>query len=208
MVSLFGKDMTFYTLLEEQANSAVAIARVFHSLCADLGQAAQYAAQAEKIENDADAIGRQLLGKVDATFVTPMDKEDLHALSIALEDITDNIEAAIARVELYHLSPINAGLPSLVELLVSATEAIRDAVGNLRSLHSRDTIQQTLDRIHGIINDSDKQFRQALANLFNMPNPDPILVQKWSQVYDRVEGAVDKCEIASDLIGSVVIKYA
>ncbi len=208
MVSLFGKDLTFYTLLEEQADAAVAIAKVFQALCADLGQAAQYAAQAEKIENDADGVGRQLMSKVDSTFVTPMDKEDLHALSTAIEDITDNIEAAIARVHLYKLSPINAGLPTLVELLVNATEAIRDAVGNLRALHSRDTIQATLDRIHHIINDSDKQFRQALANLFNMPNPDPILVQKWSQVYDRVEGAVDKCEIAADLIGSVVIKYA
>ena len=208
MAALFGKDLTFYTLLEEQANAAVSIARVFQSLCADLGQAAQFAAQAETIENDADGIGRQLLAKVDSTFVTPMDKEDLHALSTAIEDITDNIEAAIARVYLFRLTPINAGLPTLVELLVSATEAIRDAVGNLRALHSRDTIQATLDRIHGIINDSDKQFRQALAGLFNMPNPDPILTQKWGQVYDRVEGAVDKCEITADLIGSVVIKYA
>ena len=208
MAALFGKDLTFYTLLEEQANAAVSIARVFQSLCADLGQAERFAAQAETIENDADGIGRQLLAKVDSTFVTPMDKEDLHALSTAIEDITDNIEAAIARVYLFRLTPINAGLPTLVELLVSATEAIRDAVGNLRALHSRDTIQATLDRIHGIINDSDKQFRQALAGLFNMPNPDPILVQKWGQVYDRVEGAVDKCEITADLIGSVVIKYA
>ncbi len=208
MAALFGKDLTFYTLLEEQANAAVSIARMFQSLCADLGQAAQYAEKAEKIENDADGVGRQLLAKVDSTFVTPMDKEDLHALSTAIEDITDNIEAAIARVSLFRLTPINEGLPIMVNLLVDATEAIRDAIGNLRALHSRDTIQANLDRIHGIINDSDKQFRQALANLFNMPNPDPILTQKWNQVYDRVEEAVDKCEITADIIGSVVIKYA
>lgn len=208
MAALFGKDLTFYTLLEEQANAAVSIARMFQSLCADLEQAAQYAEKAETIENDADGIGRQLLAKVDSTFVTPMDKEDLHALSTAIEDITDNIEAAIARVHLFRLTPINQGLPMLAALLVDATEAIRDTISNLRSLHSRDTIQANLDRIHGIINDSDKQFRQALSGLFNMPNPDPIMVQKWSQVYDRVEGAVGKCEITADIIGSVVIKYA
>ena len=208
MVAMFGKDMTFYTLLEEQSSAAVSIARMFQSLCADLAQSAQYAAQAETIENDADGVGRKLLAKVDATFVTPMDKEDLHALSTALEDITDNIEAAIARVHLFRLTPINEGLPTLAALLVSATEAIHEAVGNLRSLHSRDTIQANLDRIHSVINDSDKHFRLALASLFNMSNPDPILVQKWSQVYDRVEGAVDKCEITADIIGSVVIKYA
>lgn len=207
-MSLFGKDMTFYTLLEEQATSVVASAQVLQSLCEDMGQAEQYAQQAEKIENDADQQWHQLIAKVDSTFVTPMDKEDLHALSTALEDITDNIEAAVARVALFRLAPVHGELPGLARLLGQAAQALNEAVGSLRNLHSRDTVDAAVKQVHDIINNSDKQFRQALATLYNAPNPDPIQTLKWSQVYDRIETAVDKCEVTADILGSVVIKYA
>ncbi len=208
MLPLLGKDNSFYLLLEKQAAFACAAAQVFQDLCQDLTCADKYAAQAEQIESQADEITHQLANKIDSTFVTPLDKEDLYALSTALDDVTDQIEAAIARVAIYRLVDLRPELKELVDLLRQITLATSEAVVGFRDLHGRDTIHPNLLRIHEIENASDKAFRNALRRLFNAPDPDPLMVIKWKEIFDRIEAATDTCENVADVIESVVMKYA
>ena len=205
---LLGKDLTFYTLLEKQAECAVRAAREFHNLSRNFETLADRARRIEDIEHEADEVTHQLANKVDSTFVTPLDKEDLHDLSSGLDDITDQIEAAVGRLALYRLNTPRPDVEPLVNLLVQITEATADAVGQLRHGRKRESVQDCFIRIHELENQSDQRFRQALADLFDEPNPDPLMVMKWKEIYDRIEIAVDKCEDVANVIESVVVKYA
>ncbi|MFA7382794.1 MAG: DUF47 family protein [Desulfurivibrionaceae bacterium] len=202
------KKQIFYELLEKQAQAAVDAAKEFQALVNDFGNLAGHAARIKEIESEADHITHELANLIDATFVTPLDKEDLHGLSSALDDITDCIEACTGRMALYELKQLRSDLAGLVMLLVQITEATLKAVETLRGKPCRDKVQDLFIRIHQIENEHDAAFRKALASLLNAPDADPINVIKWKAVYDRIEVAVDKCEAVAHIIESVVVKYA
>jgi len=202
------KKHIFYELLEKQAQAAVSAAKEFHALVNDFANLAGYAARIKEIESEADHITHELANRIDATFVTPLDKEDLHALSSELDDVTDCIEACAGRMEIYQLKQVRPDLEGLVMLLVQITEATLEAVKTLRTKPNRDNVQSLFIRIHQIENEHDAAFRNALATLLNAPDADPIKVIKWKEIYDRIEAAVDKCEDVAHVIESVVVKYA
>ena len=202
------KNHIFFELLEKQAISALRAAQEFHNLATDFGNLAKHAAKIKEIETEADHITHELANKIDATFVTPLDKEDLHALSSELDDVTDYIEACTGRMALYQLTQARPDLEALITMLVKITEAMLEAIQSLRTMPSRDKVQDLFIRIHQIENDHDAAFRKALANLLNAPDADPIQVIKWKEVYDRIEASVDKCEDVANIIESVVVKYA
>ncbi len=204
----FGKDLSFYILLESQAAAAVSAAEEFETLTRDFSRCNEHIARIEQIEHEADDLTHQLMNKIDATFVTPLDKEDLRALSSGLDDITDAIEAGTQRISIYRLTVPRPDLEPLVGLLVQITRATRDVVATLRNMQSRESLSPMLIRVHEIENESDTHYRAALTELFNAPNPDPLTVIKWKEIYDRVEIAVDKCESVADIVESVVVKYA
>jgi len=202
------KNDFFYDLLEKQASSAVKAAKEFHKLANDFANLTKYAIKIKEIESEADHITHELANKIDATFVTPLDKEDLRMLSSELDDVTDYIEACTGRMALYGLTKARPDLEALVTMLVKITEATAEAIGNLRTMPSRDKMQGIFIRIHQIENDHDAAFRKALADLLNAPDADPIKVIKWKEIYDRIETSVDKCEDVANVIESVVVKYA
>lgn len=207
-MSLFGKDTSFYDVLESQADIAARAAECLLAQLLDLNRAAEHAQTIKELEHDGDALSRRLFNKTDATFVTPLDKEDLHALAGALDDVTDHIEAAAARVSLYEFRESRPDVEPLVRLLVEVTAATRDAVRTLRDLSKSEKFQPLFNRIHELEDNSDIHFRQALAKLFNAPDADPINVMKWKEIYDRVEKAVDKCANVANVIDGVRVKYA
>jgi predicted phosphate transport protein (TIGR00153 family) len=194
--------------MEQQAEAAHRAAKEFHALTQDFEHMDGYIKRIEDIEHEADDLTHQLANKTDRTFVTPLDKEDLHDLSAGLDDITDFIEAATGRLALYQLTTPRPDLEPLVAILVEITRVTADAIAQLRHGRARDAMHGVFVRIHELENESDEHFRKALADLFNAPNPDPLMVMKWKEIYDRVEIAVDKCEDVANVIESVVVKYA
>lgn len=202
------KNHIFFELLEKQAEATVRAAKEFQKLAQDFANLPKYAARIKEIETEADHITHEFANKIDTTFVTPLDKEDLHALSSELDDVTDYIEACTGRMGLYQLKEARPDLASLVTMLVAITEAMLEAVKTLRTMPGREKLQGLLIRIHQIENDHDTAFRKALADLLNAPGADPIQVIKWKEVYDRIETSVDKCEDIANIIESVAVKYA
>jgi len=204
----FGKEDLFYKILEQQAVTAHRAALAFLALAQDFEHLNDHVCLIEQIEHEGDELTHQLANKVDATFVTPLDKEDLRSLSGALDDITDHIEAGAARAVLYQLKTARPDLVPLINLLVQITDATVKAVQSLSSKANRAAIHDVLVTIHRLENVSDKAFRQALGDLFNSPCDDPIMVIKWKEIYDRIEIATDKCEDVANMVESVVVKYA
>ncbi len=204
----FGQDPVFYDLLEAQAEAAHKAAQTFQALAQDMSQAARFAEAAKKIEAEADTLTHDLVSKADAKFITPLDKGDLHGLSHALDNITDTLEATIARVALYRLTQPRPDLAPMAERLTQITQATREGVAYLRHLKDHKTLAPILVRIHELENASDLAYRQALADLLNGADADPLLVIKWKEIYDRIEVVADECENVADVLESLVVKYA
>jgi uncharacterized protein len=204
----FGKDLSFYNLLEAQAEAAARAAAIFQELCNDWSHLEAHFHRVEDIEHEADELTHELANRANRTFVTPLDKEDLRALSGGLDDITDSIEAAVGRLILYRLSTPRSDVAPMVELLVQITGLTYEAVAALAHLRDSEKMHSLFVQIHEIENQSDTLFRQALQDLFDTPDPDPLMVIKWKEIYDRIEISVDKCEDIANIIEGVVIKYA
>ncbi len=200
--------MVFFDLLDSQADAMIRAATEFHALSADFTNAARLTDKIKRIESEADDFTHELANRIDSTFVTPFDKEDLRALSGALDDVTDTIEAASSRVVLYRMTQPRSDLEPMVARLVETTKVTRKAVEALRDLKRFHGNRDLFVEIHRLENDSDTGYRQAISDLFNAIEPDVLSIMKWKEIYDRVETAVDKCEDVANTIESVVVKYA
>ena len=204
----FGKDLTFFVLLEQQADAAVRAAQEFHALTQDYARLSEYISRIDAIEHEADDFTHRLAINIDSTFVTPLDKEDLHAISTRLDDITDAVEDATHTLELYRLSSLHPGLEPLASLLVRVTGVTVEIVGALREMKGREAFQSQFSRIHDLEELSDDAYREALSQLYHAPDRDPFLFLAWKEVSDRIEAAVDGCEDVANVIESVLVKYA
>lgn len=203
------RDTAIYDLLESQAEVAVKAAVAFVEMAKDFGNLAQHAQLLDKLESEGDDFTHELQNKIATVFITPLDKEDLRELSQALDDVTDLIEAAAARAELYSLKGPRADLLPAAELLLQLTELTRNAVKELRNGFTKSkTLRETLREIHTVENHSDRAFRKALKNLFDEPGIDALTVIKWKEMFDRIEHASDKCESIAAIIGTIIDKYS
>jgi predicted phosphate transport protein (TIGR00153 family) len=203
------KETALYELLERQANVAVKSAEAFLDMCRDFGDLARHTAILEALEHEGDTATHELQNSIAGTFITPLDKEDLRELSQALDDITDLIEAAAARAELYGLTAARPDVEHHAELLVKLTRLTEDAVSALRhGFRKPGGLQEVLKEIHTVENECDRAFRLALKTLFDEPGIDPLHVIKWKELYDRIETASDKCEQVAAIVGTIIVKYA
>ena len=198
----------FFTLLSQQAQLGIDAANTFNQLTQDFDQASILIPKIKSIEHDADTVRHTLANQLDASFVTPLDKEDISALSELLDDIIDRIESASGRIALYEITDIRPDLKVLAGHLVEITTRLATSVEALGTQKGRDHIKDGFIKIHEIENICDQIFREALSTLFKQNANDPLYVIKWKEIYDRIERAVDTCETAAKIIESVVIKYA
>lgn len=203
-----GHDVEFFQLLETQAEIARRAARLFYEISRDFSDLDAKARTLNEIEHEGDEATRKLQSKILSTFITPLDKEDLSALSQALDDVTDSIESAAARASLYRLRQPRPDLEGMAEILVRETDAAAEAVKKVRKNINADGFTELLELVHRLENEGDSAYRKALVRLFDEPNADPLTVIKWKEVYDHVEVAFDKVEDIAKVLGNFLIKYA
>jgi hypothetical protein len=204
----FGKDLVLFDLLDKQAQIAVQAAKTFHSLVKNYKELPTYAKQIDDIEHRADNLRHDLDQKVDSSFVTPMDKEDLHAISTSIDDVTDSIEAVADTLMMYRLPTLRADVEPLALLLVQTMEATEQVVGCLRNMSGRGAIEPLVAQINRLENQGDEIYRRSIGELFHSPARDPFLFIAWKEIYDRIETAIDDCERVANLIEGMVVKYA
>ncbi|MCO5297352.1 MAG: DUF47 family protein [Fimbriimonadaceae bacterium] len=203
------KETVVYDLLEGQAKIAMRSADAFLAMVHDFGNLPHHAKVLDELEGEGDTLTHELQNRLATMFITPLDKEDLRELSQALDDVTDLIEAAAARAELYSLTGPREDLLPVVELLQHLTQLTDSAIRELRNGFSKSvSLRETLREIHTVENQSDKAFRKALKNLFDQPGIEALEVIKWKEMFDRIEQASDKCEHIAAIVGTIIDKYA
>jgi len=200
------KEERFFELFDEQAQNLVRGADLLVQLVADHTQAAELRQRIEEVEHEGDITTHEIADRLNRTFITPFDHEDIHALSCRLDDVLDNIEATADRMFLYEAGEAGPEMVTLAKVLADTTKALERAVAGLSDVNKNARrIMDYCIEIHRLENVGDEQSRRALAKLFR--GSDALHALKWKEIYDHVENAIDKCEDVASILEAIVVKH-
>jgi predicted phosphate transport protein (TIGR00153 family) len=160
--------------------------------------------QIKRLEHECDEISHEILRGIDRTFITPIDREDIHQLAVRLDDVIDLIDGTVRRVSLFMIEKPTPISTSLSRLVVATTAELVEAVSRLRQQKG---VMNHCIRIKQLENEGDVVYQEAIASLFrdNLPAIDVI---KWKDVYDNMERCIDSCVVVAHVLESVVLKHS
>lgn len=206
---LLPRENKFFIYLDSIAKCVLKGAETF----AELAQAKSmddYPRVAEKlkqIEHEADELAHLLFEELDKTFVTPIDREDLHDLCGALDSVLDVAEGCAARIEIFRLpAPFSEPMKELTRIYVEATREVVRSIHLLSDLSQSDEINTHFVHIHTLENEADKVYRAELRRIYSNPPADAIALLRQTQILDALEHCVDATKACMDLIRSVCVK--
>jgi predicted phosphate transport protein (TIGR00153 family) len=207
MSILLPREDRFYALIEAAAANMTKGAEMLVAMLSDYTDIQAKARAIKDVEHEGDELTHDTYEQLNRIFVTPLDREDIGAISSALDDVLDLVEAA---ADDFVLCSIEEPLPPALEmaqLIVQACVQIQQAVAYLRRLNrDRAAFRDRLTEINRLENQGDDVYRNAIQTLFRQS--DPLLILKWKQVYDHLERAIDSCEDVADVLHGVLLKYA
>ena len=192
----------FFALFTELAENVHAAAGALVDLLTNFTNVPAKVERIKTYEHKADDLTHALITRLNQSFITPFDREDIHDLSSAIDDVMDLIDAAASRMLLYHVDRIRPGVVDLAANLLAATEQMTAAV---RVLEKRDHILSYCIEINRLENESDRLCRNLIARLFD-EEKDPVQIIKWKEIIEVIETAADKCEDVANVIESVTLK--
>ncbi len=203
------KNTIFYNLFEEVGVTVSKMGRILKQLVnePDINKRAQLTSQLEDLEHENDDHTHKLFTELGRNFITPFDREDIHYLASALDDIADYIYASAKKINFYRVNPNDTGIQKMAELIEQATIHIQSAVQELRNMKNLRKITEALVRVNDIENQADDIFDLSIEKLFNEENDFKEVIKK-REIYQVMEIATDKCEDAANVIESIIVKYA
>jgi predicted phosphate transport protein (TIGR00153 family) len=202
---LIPRDEKFFDLFIAQAANVVEGARQLRDLLNNYTDVDQKRMIIERTESHGDEITHKILEKLNTTFITPMDREDIHALASALDDILDYIHASAQRLYLYGVESITDEARLLASIIYRAAEETQTLTANMEDRKNIKNLKASWIEVNRLENEGDKISRQAIASLFRN-HLDPIEVIKWKELYEHLEAAIDKCEDAANIVEAVILK--
>ena len=154
------------------------------------------------IEHACDGRTRSIIDRLNRTFVTPLDREDIHALAISLDDVMDAIDAAAAVVRLYKITHVRPGARRLTEIISDSMDRLCEALAVLEKQHG---VRELAARVDQLEREADRVHQDAIVALFDEER-DPIVVIKWKEIFDFLEAATDRCEDVANVIEGIVLE--
>jgi predicted phosphate transport protein (TIGR00153 family) len=198
------RDGDFFVLFQKQAENIVAGAQAFVSMLEHYTGVPEQVQIIKAIEHNGDEITHQIFRKLNQTFITPFDREDIHELCSTMDDVIDLVDAAASRFVLYRVSEVRHGTLELTRVLAAATVELKEAI---HAMESPDKALHRVIEINRLENESDRICRTLIAQLFE-EEKNSVEIIKWKEIYEVIETAVDKCEDVSNVIESVILKNA
>ncbi len=197
-------DREFFDLFEEAGTNTVRAADLLDQLLRGWPDNKELGREILICEQEGDRITHDLIRKLNSTFVTPIDREDIHVLASGLDDIVDFTEEAADYLSLYKIEAPMEQAQQLSHVLLQSTRQIAEAIPRLRGFRD---INHYVVEINRLENDGDRITREAIASLFD-GGIDPMVVIRWKDIFERLEAAIDACERVAHILESVVIKNA
>src|SRR5262247_1131149 len=204
LLNLLPKEDQYFDLFTQMVLYISEAARELNEMLADKNRHyGEYAQRIKGLEHACDELTHNISTRLNKSFITPFDREDIYLMSTALDDIVDLIDDAARAIVIFDIDEIRDYARDFASVLEKMSEELREIVGQLQKPKN---ITQRLVEIHRLENDGDDIYHAAIAELFHEER-DPLTVIKWKEVYEKLEAAVDRCENVANIIESVIIKH-
>jgi predicted phosphate transport protein (TIGR00153 family) len=195
-------DPTFYDLFSESANNLVSGATLLAEMLQDDTDMHALSKRMREAEHQGDEMTHAIVRRVNTTFVTPFDREDIYRLAAGMDDVMDFMEEAVDLVNLYEIEELPKELANQVDVIQRCAELTADAMPNLRTMKDLEEYWIEINRLE---NDGDKSYRRILAKLFNGKR-DALTVMKLKDVVDALEAAIDGFESVANTVEQIAVK--
>jgi hypothetical protein len=205
MFRLLPKEDKYFEMFNTMAAQITECALLLQKLFSDFDNRVDYADKIKKVEHNCDLITHDIVKKLNQTFITPIDREDIHALASGLDDIVDEIEYTAKRVILYRVEEPTEHARKMTDVLVRIVTSLENAVISLEN--NGDQVLKECVTIHGLENEGDTYHHDAIDELF-AGEINPITLLKMKELYAKMERTIDKCEDVSNILESIVLKNA
>jgi hypothetical protein len=205
MFNLIPREVHFFDLFDKQSEHIIKAAGVLHELVHNFADARAKAHAIKEIEHQGDLITHEIVKRLNTTFITPIDREDIHALATRLDDVLDYIEAAAERLVVYRIKEPTSASRAMAEVIVKQTHSMDRAIKCLRTMDP--AFHEHAVEVNRLENAADSLLRDSLAALFEEQG-DPIEVIKWKEIYETMEIVTDRCEDVANVIEAIILKMA
>jgi len=201
--SLVPRDKHFFKEFQSLSEEVRSGARVLRQMIATDPPDISKVEAIKDIEHACDRSTRAIIDRLNRTFITPLDREDIHALAGSLDDVMDAIDAAAAVIRLYRITSVRNGAKRLVDIVCDSLDGVTEA---LAAHERRDGVLELAARVKQLEHEADRVHQDAIVELFDQER-DPIAVIKWKEILDFLEAATDRCEDVANLLEGVVVKH-
>jgi len=202
MFSLFPREEDFFVLFRKQAALVREGCEQLLEMVTTFDRLEERAKQLKEVEHRADVVTHEIFERLNRTFITPLEREDIHQLASNLDDVLDAVEAIGSRLFLFQVGQPPAEALRMAKILTECATQIEQAVDNLKKMNNLISFTMEINRLE---NEADGISRQVTADLFSGKH-DLLDVMRWKEIYDRLEDAADKCEDVANAIESIVVK--
>jgi len=203
MLGLILNDTSFFDLFEDQGRRLVTAAGLLRDLVYHFAHVEAKLSAIKTIEHEGDQITHAIVRRLNTTFVTPLDRQDIHWLASRLDDVLDYIDAAAAALLVYRVTAPTSECRAMTSVIVDAVAATERVVRCLRRLDRRFSIYAV--EVHRHENRADELLQRSIAALFE-EQTDPVELLKWKEIYETLEGVTDRCEDVANAIQAVMLK--
>ncbi len=207
MFQLIPKEQAFFDLFEKAAQNAHEATQALVELLERFDDPPRHARRIKEFEHVGDELTHQIIERLNRTFITPLDREDIHELACRMDDVLDLVDTAADRLVLFKIQKPIDDSRQLGECLVRATALLCGLMPLLRHTGNTDLVRQRVLEVHRLESEADRIERHALAALCEN-SADPMTAIKWIQIIEALESATDRCEDVANVIEGIVLKNA
>ena len=206
MFRLIPREVQFFEMFERSSRLLLEAGKLLQDVVTDIQDLPAKAQRMERLEHEADQVTHEIMANLNRTFITPIDREDIHQLATALDDVMDFVEAVTERLILYKVKKVTPQFTAIATVIARQIEEIHLMIPRLRALRHADILVHCIE-LNRLENEGDQIAREAVAELFDKGG-DPLEVMKWRELYDLMETATDKCEDVAVVIEGIFLKNA
>ena len=204
---LLPRDERFFDLFTSVATLNVEAAKHLHELFkSDPDHRAYLAESIKRLEHEADGLTHEVITRLDRSFITPLDREDIHLLASRLDDIIDRIDGTARRVQIFRPGVAPQGILLMAEVIVRSTQQIHEAVRVLDGSKAPVVISACV-QVKKLEEEGDFVYHEWLGRLFD-EEKDPVTLIKWKEIYDTLEKTLDQAEDVANVLESIAIKHS
>ncbi len=201
------KDHNFYDLFEKQVSCAVDAAKYLREVVSKGAVDEDTLSKMHEIEHQGDEVAHDVINRLNKTFITPFDREDIHTLAGEIDDITDMIYTIVSRLKVYRITGVNKNLVDFAKVIEESVRGVECTVKALRNMKNIKSVSDSCVEINRLENVGDAMRDEMLGELFDKEK-DPITIIKWKEIYQDAETVLDICEDVAHVVESIMVKQA